>query len=82
MAQLGIADHLAHGPLDCNVLADGIGCEPKATSRLLLASVDVGLVSLLPDRRFGLTPLGELLRSNVLSAGLSLSAPLRLLAFL
>jgi SAM-dependent methyltransferase len=65
LAQLEIADHLAHGPLDCNVLADGIGCEPKATSRLLLASVDVGLVSLLPDGRFGLTPLGELLRSNV-----------------
>ncbi len=62
LAQLEIADHLAHGPLDCNVLADGIGCEPKATSRLLLASVDVGLVSLLPDGRFGLTPLGELFR--------------------
>jgi Dimerisation domain len=46
LAQLEIADHLADGPLDCNVLADGIGCEPKATSRLLLASVDVGLVSL------------------------------------
>src|SRR3984893_13048382 len=66
MAQLEIADHLAHGPLDCDVLADGIGCEPKATSRLLRASADVGLVSALPDGRFGLTPLGELLRSNVL----------------
>src|ERR1700730_3375770 len=65
MAQLEIANHLAHGPLDRDVLADGIGCEPKATSRLLRASADVGLVSALPDGRFGLTPLGELLRSNV-----------------
>jgi SAM-dependent methyltransferase len=65
LAQLEIADHLAHGPLDCDVLADGIGCEPKATSRLLRASADVGLVSMSPDGRFGLTPLGELLRSDV-----------------
>jgi SAM-dependent methyltransferase len=65
LAQLGIADHLAHGPLDCDALANGIGCEPKATYRLLCAAANVGLVSVLPDGRFGLTPLGELLRSNV-----------------
>jgi SAM-dependent methyltransferase len=79
MAQLEIADHLAHGPLDCDVLADGIGCEPKATSRLLRASADVGLVSALPDGRFGLTPLGELLRSNVpgsmRNSAIALTAP-------
>ena len=65
LAQLAIADQLAQGPLDCDVLANGIGCEPKATYRLLRASANVGLVSALPDGRFGLTPLGELLRSNV-----------------
>jgi SAM-dependent methyltransferase len=65
LAQLEIADQLAQGPLDCDVLANGIGCEPKATYRLLRASANVGLVSALPDGRFGLTPLGELLRSNV-----------------
>ena len=40
LAQLEIADHLAHGPLNCDVLADGIGCDPNATYRLLRASAD------------------------------------------
>lgn len=81
-AQLEIADHLAHGPLDCDVLAGGIECEPKATYRLLRllrASEEVGLVSALPGSRFGLTPLGELLRSNVpgsmRSPAVALTAP-------
>jgi SAM-dependent methyltransferase len=65
LAQLEIADHLAHGPLNYDVLADGIRCDPNATHRLLRASADVGLVAVLPDGRFYLTPLGELLRSNV-----------------
>jgi len=49
MAQLEIADHLAHGPLNYDVLAGGIGCDPDATFRLLRASADVGLVAVLPD---------------------------------
>jgi SAM-dependent methyltransferase len=79
VAQLEIADHLAHGPLDYDVLAEGIGCEPKATYRLLRASEEVGLVSVLPAGRFSLTPLGELLRSNVpgsmRSPAVALTAP-------
>jgi SAM-dependent methyltransferase len=79
LAQLEIADHLAHGPLDCDVLADGIGCDPNATYRLLRASADVGLVAVMPDGRFYLTPLGELLRSNVpgsmRSPAIALTAP-------
>lgn len=65
LARLGIPDCLSDGPLDCNVLAETIGCEPQATYRLLRASAHVGLAAALPDRRFSLTPLGELLRSNV-----------------
>ena len=65
LAQLEIADHIAHGPLNYDVLAEGIGCDPNATYRLLRASVDVGLVAVLSDGQFYLTPLGELLRSNV-----------------
>src|ERR1700730_6535788 len=79
LAQLEIADHLAHGPLNCDVLADGIGCDPNATYRLLRASADVGLVAVLSDGRFDLTPLGELLRSNVpgsmRSPAIALTAP-------
>jgi SAM-dependent methyltransferase len=65
LARLEIADRLAHGPLDCDVLANAIGCEPQTTYRLLRASAHAGLVSALSDGRFALTPLGELLRSNV-----------------
>lgn len=65
LAQLEIADQLAQGPLDYDILAGGIGCDPSATYRLLRASAEVGLVAVLPDGRFYLTPLGELLRSNV-----------------
>jgi len=65
LAQLEIADHLARSPQQSGTLADGIGCDPDATFRLLRAGVNVGLVSMLPDGRFGLTPMGELLRSNV-----------------
>ena len=59
LAQLEIADHLAHGPLNCEVLAGSIGCNPDATFRLLRASADVGLVAVLPDGRFYLTPLAR-----------------------
>jgi O-methyltransferase domain/Dimerisation domain len=65
LAQLGIADHLARGPQQSGVLAAGIGCEADATFRLLRAAVNIGLVSRLPDASFGLTPMGELLRSDV-----------------
>jgi len=79
LAQLEIADHLAHGPLNCDALAGGIGCNPDAAFRLLRAAADVGLVAVLPDGRFYLTPLGELLRSNVpgsmRSPAIALTAP-------
>ena len=79
LAQLEIADHLAHCPLNCEVLAGGIGCNPDATFRLLRAAADVGLVAVLPDGRFHLAPLGELLRSNVpgsmRSPAIALTAP-------
>jgi SAM-dependent methyltransferase len=65
LARLEIADRLADGPLDCDALSNEIGCEPQATHRLLRASAYAGLVSALPDGRFVLTPLGELLRSDV-----------------
>ena len=64
LARLDIADHLAHAPLDSDALADGIGCDRQATYRLLRAAAYAGLVSPVPDARFALTPLGNLLRSN------------------
>jgi SAM-dependent methyltransferase len=65
MARLEIADRLARGPLESGALAKAIGCEPRATFRLLRAAVSLELVAMLPDGRFGLAPPGELLRSDV-----------------
>ena len=65
LAQLGIPDHLAGGPMVAGEVARSIACDADATYRLLRASKMAGLVVTTPDGRFGLTPLGEKLRSDV-----------------
>lgn len=65
LARFSVADCLAQGPLESDVLADCIGCKREPTFRLLRASAHVGLVAAWPNRCFGLTPLGELLRADV-----------------
>jgi hypothetical protein len=64
LARLGIPDRLAGRPLASDVLASAIGCDPRATYRLLRASAMVGVVTAMPGGHFGLTPLGQKLRSN------------------
>jgi len=65
LAELKIPDRLANGALRHDELAKEIGCDSQATYRLLRASASVGVISAKSDGRFGLTPLGEKLRSNV-----------------
>jgi SAM-dependent methyltransferase len=65
LARLEIPDHLANGPLGYENLARAIGCNADATFRLLRAAAHVGVVSTLEGGRFAITPLGELLRSDV-----------------
>jgi SAM-dependent methyltransferase len=65
LAELKIPDHLANGALRHDELAKEIGCDSLATYRLLRASASVGVISAKSDGRFGLTVLGERLRSNV-----------------
>jgi SAM-dependent methyltransferase len=65
LARLEIPDRLSDGPVHYKAVAETVGCEPQATYRLLRASAHVGLVAAFSDGRFGLTPLGEPLRSNV-----------------
>src|SRR5947209_439319 len=65
LAALGIPDRLAERTLAYDGLAREIECNPRATYRLLRASAAVGIVSATTDGRFGLTPLGQKLRSNV-----------------
>jgi SAM-dependent methyltransferase len=65
MAALDIPDRLANRPRSPAELADEIGCNAEATHRLLRASASIDVVSAMSDGRFGLTSLGETLRSNV-----------------
>jgi hypothetical protein len=65
LACLKIPDRLANGPLSCDELAKETGCDFEATYRLLRASASIEVLSTTTDGRFGLTLLGETLRSKV-----------------
>ena len=64
-ARLGVADALAAGPRDAEEIAELIGAHGPTLYRLLRPLGDVGVVAELENRRFALTPLGEVLRSDV-----------------
>jgi O-methyltransferase domain len=65
IARLGVADTLANGSRAVGEVAELVGAHAPTLYRLLRALNDVGVVDELEDRHFALTPLGELLRSDV-----------------
>jgi len=65
IARFGVADALAAGPRQVDEIAELVGAHGPALYRVLRALGDVGVVAELENRRFALTPLGELLRSDV-----------------
>jgi hypothetical protein len=64
-ARLGVADHLRHGPRTPDQLAGSIGADPRALHRVLRALASVGVFAETADGAFELTPLAELLRTDV-----------------
>ncbi|MCG7594308.1 acetylserotonin O-methyltransferase [Mycobacterium sp. PSTR-4-N] len=65
VAELGIADVLAAGPMTAHQIATRLDCDPETTHRLLRGAAAGGLCTL--DRRTGaarLTPMGAVLRSD------------------
>jgi len=64
-ARLGIADALAEEPATPAELAARLGADQRSLARLLEATVEVGLFEAQGDGRYALTPLGQLLRSDV-----------------
>ncbi|MEW5809180.1 MAG: methyltransferase [Actinomycetota bacterium] len=65
IAELGIADVLADGPLTADQVSARIACDEQTTHRLLLGAVACGLCTM--DRRTGaarLTRMGAVLRSD------------------
>src|SRR6266699_2325279 len=63
-ASLSIADLLAAGPQTSDALAAATRTDPAALYRLLRALAAVGVLHEGEGRRFGLTPVGECLRSD------------------
>lgn len=65
LARLGVADALAAGPAHGRELALRVGAHEDALTRLIEATLDVGIIETEADGRYRLTALGELLRSDV-----------------
>ena len=63
-ADLGIADSLAEGPRSSAELAQASGCYPGALYRLLRALAGLGIFTEVEPKRFGLTPMAEVLRTD------------------
>jgi hypothetical protein len=64
-AELGLADHLAHGPATAEELAAATGTDAQSLRRLLRALAMIGVLEEHPDGTFGLTPIGTFLRGDV-----------------
>jgi hypothetical protein len=63
-AQMGVADLLKDGPRSAEELAQSLGVHARSLYRLLRALAGAGVFAEEADRRFRLTPLSELLRSD------------------
>jgi hypothetical protein len=64
IADLGVADVLASGPLPINDLAGKVGADPDALRRLLRTLIGKGIFAQRDGGRYELTPLADLLRSD------------------
>src|SRR5882762_232292 len=64
-AKLRIADHLKDHPRSADDIAPAIGAHAPSLYRLMRALATVGVLEEHPDRRFGLTPVGNCLRTDV-----------------
>jgi O-methyltransferase domain/Dimerisation domain len=62
VADLGVADALAEGPLSGEQLADRVGADVDALGRLMRALIGIGIFRQRRDGRFALNPLAETLR--------------------
>ena len=63
-ASLRIPDVLAQGPKTAQEVAQAVGADPSAVYRLMRGVASIGILDAQGDR-FSLTPLGEILRSDV-----------------
>ncbi len=67
-AKLKLADHIARGVATSEELARATQTDAISLYRLLRALASIGIFEEQADKRFALTPMAELLRSNVLGS--------------
>lgn len=70
-AKLGLADHLAEGPKSAAELATPTGTHANSLHRLMRTLASLGVVTEGSESRFGLTPLGEALKTSAPGAARS-----------
>ncbi|MGW0808329.1 methyltransferase [Nonomuraea sp. NPDC002799] len=61
---LGVADHLAGGPMAAAELAEAVGADAGALYRVLRCTASVGVFFQQPDGCFALTPMADALRAD------------------
>jgi hypothetical protein len=64
-ARLGIADQLAAAPRTPAEVAQAVGAHPPSVARLMRALASLGVLTQPQPDKFGLSPIGECLRSSV-----------------
>jgi hypothetical protein len=64
VAKLGVADCLGNGPVTCDDLARRVGADSQALYRVLRLLSSIGVFTQVAPHSFGLTALGETLRSD------------------
>jgi len=64
VAKLGLADHLADGPLTATELASRVNVKPENLGRVLRLAAFFGVVAEVPGERFELTSLGRMLGTD------------------
>src|SRR5436190_15902466 len=64
-AKFGVADAIADGVTSSAAIAQRCGADASAMYRLLRGAATVGLITEAQPDHFGLTPVGECLRTNV-----------------
>jgi hypothetical protein len=64
VARLAVADQLGEGPRGSDEIARSVGADPQALRRVLRLLASLGVFAEVAPCSFGLTPLGETLRSD------------------
>jgi O-methyltransferase domain len=64
IARLGVADHMSETPAEVDELAVKTGAHPPSLYRVMRMLASLGVFKEAPEKRFRLTPIGQLLQTD------------------